>query len=82
MRSTPTLATSRRSTDASVLDKHREVSIQECVYRLLGLPMAKFSIHVKYLNTSHPKHRDGLLRADYKELEPHEAVFHLSPHQY
>ena len=43
---------------ASVLDKHREVSIQECVYRLLGLPMAKFSIKVKYLNTSKPDKRD------------------------
>ena len=49
---------------ASILDKHREVSIQECVYRILGMPMATFSVKVKYLNTSHPNHRDGLLRRD------------------
>lgn len=67
---------------ASVLDKHREVSIQECVYRLLGLPMAKFSVRVKYLNTSHPKNRDGLLRKDLKELDKDDPVFYPSPHQY
>ena len=39
---------------ASVLDKHREVSIQECIYRILGLPMTKFSVKVKYfLNFSY-----------------------------
>jgi hypothetical protein len=67
---------------ASILDKHREVSIQECVYRLLGLPMAKFSLRVKYLNTSHPKHRDGLLKSNVRDLEADEAAFHSSPHQY
>jgi hypothetical protein len=67
---------------ASVLDKHREVSIQECVYRLLGLPMAKFSVKVKYLNTSHPKNRDGLLRNNLKDLEKDYSVFYPSPHQY
>ena len=39
---------------ASVLDKHREVSIQEAIYRLLSLPMTKSSIAVKYLSTVHP----------------------------
>ena len=34
---------------ASVLDKHREVSIQEAIYRLLSLPMTKSSVKVKYL---------------------------------
>ena len=67
---------------AAVLDKHREVSIQECVYRLLGLPMAKFSIKVKYLNTSHPNRRDGLLRRDLNELNENDAVFYPSVHQY
>ena len=67
---------------ASVLDKHREVSIQECVYRLLGLPMAKFSVKVKFLNTSAPKHRDGLLRRNVEELSNDESVFYPSPHQY
>ena len=28
---------------ATILDKHREVSIQETIYRLIGLPMTKFS---------------------------------------
>ena len=37
---------------ASVLDKHREVSIQEAIYRLLSLPMTKSSVAVKYLSTS------------------------------
>ena len=67
---------------ASVLDKHREVSIQECVYRLLGLPMSKFSIRVKYLNTSKPDKRDGLLRQDLDNLDSDEPAFYPSPHQY
>lgn len=67
---------------AAVLDKHREVSIQECVYRLLGLPMVKFSTKVKYLNTSHPKNRDGLLRRDICNLSDNDSVFYPSPHQY
>ena len=67
---------------ASILDKHREVSIQECVYRILGMPMAKFSVKVKYLNTSHPNHRDGLLRRDLENLNETDSVFHSSPHQY
>ena len=67
---------------ADVLDKHREISVQECIYRLLGLSMTKFSVVVKYLNTSHPNHRDGLLRKDCDDLEDTEQVFHYSPHQY
>ena len=45
---------------ASTLVKHREVSIQEATYRLLGLPMIKSSVKVKYVNTCHPDKRDGL----------------------
>ena len=67
---------------ADVLDKHREVSIQETIYRLLGLPMSKFSTKVKYLNTNHPNFRDGLLKGNIDELSENESVFHLSPHQY
>ena len=67
---------------SSILDKHREVSIQECIYRILGLPMAKFSVKVKYLNTSHPHYRDGLLRRDLESLKESDSVFHPSPHQY
>ena len=47
---------------ASTIVKHREVSIQEATYRLLGLPMIKSSVKVKYVNTCHPDKRDGLLK--------------------
>ena len=67
---------------SSVLDKHREVSIQEAIYRMLSLPMTKSSIRVKYLSTIHPHFRDGLLRGNIEELSEDEPVFHLSPHQY
>ena len=67
---------------ASVLDKHREVGIQEAVYRLLSLPMAKSSVVVKYLSTRHPHFRDGLLKAGLEDLSDDESVFHMSPHEY
>ena len=67
---------------ASVLDKHREVSIQEAVYRLLGLQMTKSSIKVKYLSTIHPSFRDGLLKGNIEDLKDNESIFHNSPHQY
>ena len=67
---------------ASVLDKHREVSIQEAVYRLLGLNMTKSSVEVKYLSTMHPHFRDGLLKGKIDELSENESVFHNSPHEY
>ena len=60
---------------ASTLDKHREVSIQEAVYRLLGLPMVKSSVKVKYINTSHPDKRDGMLKSNLEELEDDESPF-------
>ena len=67
---------------AKVLDKSREVSIQEAVYRILGLQMTKSSVKVKYLSTSHPHFRDGLLKGNIEELKDDETVFHFSPHQY
>ena len=67
---------------ASVLDNHREVSIQEAVYRLLGLNMTKSSVKVKYLSTIHPHFRDGLLKGKIDELSENESVFHNSPHEY
>ena len=66
----------------SALDKNREVSIQEIIYRLLGFPMAKFSTKVKYLNTCHPDYRDGLLKSNMDSLDENEEIFHFSPHQY
>ena len=67
---------------ASVLDKHREVGIQEAVYRILSLPMTKSSVVVKYLSTIHPHFRDGLLKSNIDELSEEEPIFHLSPHDY
>ena len=67
---------------ASVLDKHREVSIQEAIYRLLSLPMTKSSVKVKYLSTIHPNFRDGLLKRNIEDLEDDESIFHNSPHEY
>ena len=67
---------------ASVLDKHREVSIQEAVYRILSLPMTKSSVIVKFLSTIHPHFRDGLIKSDLENLEDGESIFHKSPHNY
>ena len=67
---------------ASILDKHREVSIQEAVYRLLSLIMTKSSVKVKYLSTVHANFRDGLLKGKIEELSDGESVFHNSPHEY
>ena len=67
---------------AAVLDKHREVSVQEAVYRLLSLPMTKSSVKVKYISTVHPNFRDGLLKGKIDELSDDESVFHCSVHEY
>ena len=67
---------------AAVLDKHREVSIQEAIYRLLGLSMTKSSVIVKYLSTVHPHFRDGLLKGNMENLDDTESIFHNSPHEY
>ena len=67
---------------ASVLDKSREVSIQEAIYRLLGLCMTKSSVKVKYLSTIHPNFRDGLLKGNISELDDSESIFHTSAHEY
>ena len=67
---------------AHTLDRNREVSVQEAIYRLLSLPMTKSSVVVKYLSTLHPHFRDGLLKGDIDNLEDGESIFHLGPHQY
>ena len=64
---------------STVLDKHREVSIQEAIYRLLSLPMTKSSIRVKYVSTVHPHFRDGLLRGNIGDLpDDDDSIFHNS----
>ena len=67
---------------AAVLDKHREVSVQEAIYRLLSLKMTKSSVKVKYLLTIHPNFRDGLLKGKIDELSDEESVFHNSAQEY
>ena len=67
---------------SNVLDKHREVSIQEAIYRMLSLPMTKSSIIVKYVSTVHPHFRDGLVKGNLETLGENESIFHMSPHQY
>ena len=61
---------------ADALDQSREVSVQEIVYRLLGLPMTNFSRKVKYLSTTDCQKRDGLLKGNLEELEDVESVFY------
>ena len=67
---------------STVLDKHREVSIQEAIYRMLSLNMTESSVRVKYLSTIHPHFRDGLLKGDLQNLPNGESIFHMSFHQY
>ena len=67
---------------STILDKHREVSVQEAVYRLLSLPMTKSSVKVKFVSTIHPHFRDGLLKGKVESLSENESIFHNSPHQY
>ena len=69
---------------SKALDKGREVGIQESIYRSLGLPLTKFSSVVKFINSHHPEHREGLLRsqAELENLSEGESVFHNSIHTY
>ena len=60
---------------ANALDQSREVSVQEIVYRLLGLPMTQFSRKIKYLSTSDCQNRDGILKPDLENLEVGESAF-------
>ena len=67
---------------ASVLDRNREVSIQEAIYRMLSLNMTKSTVGIKYISTVHPHFRDGLLKGGVDNLEDNESIFHRSPQQY
>ena len=58
------------------------MSIQEAIYRALGLTMTKFSDVVRFINTNHPERRSGLLKANLDELENDENIFHNSLHDY
>ena len=64
------------------LDKGRELSIQESIYRSLGLAMTKFSDVVRFINTSHPDRRDGLLKSNLTDLDEDESIFHNSLQDY
>ena len=66
----------------NVLDKNREESIQEAIYRANGLPMSRFSREVKQIQTDHPDNRAGLLKSNWSELKDNESPFHMSLHQY
>ena len=67
---------------ASVLDKHREVSIQEAIYRLLSLKKTKSPVKVKYVLTVQPHFRDGLLKGKLEEFTENESVFQNNCHEY
>ena len=67
---------------ADALDQSREVSVQEIVYRLLGLPMTQFSRKVKYLSTTDCQKRDGLLKGNLEELAEGESIFYKSAIDY
>jgi hypothetical protein len=69
----------------NLLDRQREESIQECVWRSLGFPMTKFSHVVKFINTNHPQHRDCMVRpqAELEAMNEEEVnLFLPSPHKY
>ena len=66
----------------SALDKGRECSIQEAIYRSLGLKMTYFNDVVRFVNTNHPERREGLLKSNVQELEDDDNVFHNSIHDY
>ena len=69
---------------AKAVDKGREVSVQEGVYRALGLPLTKFSCKVKFINSAHPERREGLLKSKdvLANLPENESIFHNSIHNY
>ena len=66
----------------AALDKGREVSVQEAVYRLRGDPMCKSSVKVKHISTAHPNFREGLLKGNLEALKEGEKIFHCSQHEY
>ena len=52
---------------ATALDKGREMSIQEAIYRSLGLKMTKFKDVIRFVNTNHPDRREGQLKPNLEE---------------
>ena len=58
------------------------MSIQEAIYRSLGLKMSMFSDIVKFISTAHPERREGLLKSNLDDLEDDEKIFHNSIHDY
>ena len=49
---------------------------------MLGFPMTKSSVKVKYISTCHPNFRDGLLKGNIEKIEDDESIFHNSVHTY
>lgn len=60
---------------AKILDSNREVSVQEIAVRASGYGMCVASRVTKFINTSKPEHRDGLLKANLDLLEDGENPF-------
>ena len=64
------------------LDKGLEMSVQEAIYRALGLEITKFRDDVRFISTKHPERREGLLKSNLDELDDDEKLFHNSLHDY
>ena len=58
------------------------MSIQEAIYRALGLKMTMFSDVVKFISTAHPERREGLLKSNLDDLDDDDKIFHNSIHDY
>ena len=58
------------------------MSIQEAIYRALGLKMTRFRDVVRFIGTSHPERREGLLKSNLDELDEDEKFFQNSLHDY
>jgi hypothetical protein len=64
------------------LDNSREVSRPEVVYRMLGLHFCDSTRTHVFVQTSHPKSRDGLLKGHLDELDENDNPFFNTPVDY
>ena len=67
--------TQKMSQLSRALDRSREVSRPEAVYRMLGLPMTQSSLRAKFLQTGDPDRREGLIRSNLQELDKDDNPF-------